>query len=73
MTALVSLLFITMIPIDCEITNFPYTFIYKSLINTYLYTIMVDKCMWLTKSKRLLCGIQIWRVLVNDMALIVFD
>ena len=24
-TALVSLLFITMIPIDCKITNFPYT------------------------------------------------
>ena len=36
MTALVSLLFIAMIPIDCKITNFPYTCLF-----TFLVTIVI--------------------------------
>jgi len=32
MTALVSLIFIAMIPIDCKITNFPYTCLFTFTI-----------------------------------------
>jgi len=39
MTALVSLLFITMIPIDCKITIFPYTCEVYVLPNIVLYLI----------------------------------
>ena len=35
MTALVSLLFVTMIPIDCKITNFPYICLFTFFGNNY--------------------------------------
>jgi len=35
MTALVSLLFITVISIDCKITNFPYTCLFTFFGNSY--------------------------------------
>jgi len=35
MTALVSLLFIAMIPIKCKITNFPYTHLFTCFGNNY--------------------------------------
>ena len=37
MTDLVSLLFITMIPTDCEITNFPYTCLFTFFATTIIF------------------------------------
>jgi len=35
MAGLVSLLFIAIIPIDCKITSFPYTYLFNFLSNNY--------------------------------------
>ena len=42
MTALVSLLFIAMIPIDCKITNFPYTCLFTFFVTIIIFGVLTS-------------------------------
>ena len=55
MTALVSLLFITMIPIDCKITNFSLYLYTKKVIATPLLVLAI----W--KIKHIMSGVEKYR------------